>query len=108
FHPHHIISFLLYHGSNNSNQRPLVNVGEQVDAYHVLANGPSMEQGQLALGQNPLIALMTWQGYNFEDAIAISERLVKDDVYTSIHIESYESEARETKLRSEERRVGKE
>src|SRR5699024_11744060 len=61
-----------------------------------------MEQGELALGHNPLIAFMTWQGYNFEDAIAINERLVKDDVYTSIHIESYESEARETKLGPEE------
>ena len=73
-----------------------------MDADDVLADGPSMEEGELALGQNPLIAFMTWQGYNFEDAIAINERLVKDDVYTSIHIESYESEARETKLGPEE------
>ncbi len=92
------MKFRRSNGGKNYNQRPIVKVGEWVDADDVLADGPSMEQGELALGQNPLIAFMTWQGYNFEDAIAINERLVKDDVYTSIHIESYESEARETKL----------
>ncbi|MFC2748262.1 MAG: DNA-directed RNA polymerase subunit beta, partial [Limosilactobacillus fermentum] len=93
-----LMKFRRSNGGKNYNQRPIVKVGEWVDADDVLADGPSMEQGELALGQNPLIAFMTWQGYNFEDAIAINERLVKDDVYTSIHIESYESEARETKL----------
>ena len=97
-----LMKFRRSNGGKNYNQRPIVKVGEHVDADDVLADGPSMEQGELALGQNPLIAFMTWQGYNFEDAIAISERLVKDDVYTSIHIESYESEARETKLGPEE------
>lgn len=97
-----LMKFRRSNGGKNYNQRPIVKVGEWVDADDVLADGPSMEQGELALGQNPLIAFMTWQGYNFEDAIAINERLVKDDVYTSIHIESYESEARETKLGPEE------
>ena len=97
-----LMKFRRSNGGKNYNQRPIVKVGDQVDADEVIADGPSMDQGELALGQNPLIAFMTWQGYNFEDAIAISERLVKDDVYTSIHIESYESEARETKLGPEE------
>ncbi len=97
-----LMKFRRSNGGKNYNQRPIVKVGEHVDADDVLADGPSMEQGELALGQNPLIAFMTWQGYNFEDAIAINERLVKDDVYTSIHIESFESEARETKLGPEE------
>jgi DNA-directed RNA polymerase subunit beta len=94
-----------FRGSNagkNYNQRPIVSAGDQVDADEVLADGPSMEQGELALGQNPLIAFMTWQGYNFEDAIIINERLIRDDVYTSIHIEEFESEARDTKLGPEE------
>ena len=97
-----LMKFRRSNGGKNYNQRPIVKIGEHVDADDVLADGPSMEEGELALGQNPLIAFMTWQGYNFEDAIAINERLVKDDVYTSIHIESYESEARETKLGPEE------
>ena len=97
-----LMKFRRSNGGKNYNQRPIVKVGEHIDVDDVLADGPSMEQGELALGQNPLIAFMTWQGYNFEDAIAINERLVKDDVYTSIHIESYESEARETKLGPEE------
>ena len=94
-----------FHRSNsgkNYNQTPIVRVGEEVKADEVLADGPAMEQGELALGQNPLIAFMTWDGYNFEDAIAINERLVKEDVYTSIHIEAHESEARDTKLGPEE------
>ncbi|HJD08980.1 MULTISPECIES: DNA-directed RNA polymerase subunit beta [Ligilactobacillus] len=94
-----------FHRSNsgkNYNQTPIVRVGEHVKADEVLADGPAMEQGELALGQNPLIAFMTWDGYNFEDAIAINERLVKEDVYTSIHIEAHESEARDTKLGPEE------
>ncbi|MGF3115247.1 DNA-directed RNA polymerase subunit beta [Facklamia sp. P12937] len=84
------------------NQRPIVVVGDQVDANEILADGSSMENGEMALGQNPLVAFMTWDGYNYEDAIIMSERLVKDDVYTSIHIEEYESESRDTKLGPEE------
>ncbi|MBF7129603.1 DNA-directed RNA polymerase subunit beta [Pediococcus pentosaceus] len=97
-----LMKFRRSNGGKNYNQRPIVRVNDKVDADEVLADGPSMEQGELALGQNPLIAFMTWQGYNFEDAIAINERLVRDDVYTSIHIEEYESEARDTKLGPEE------
>ncbi|MBE9388755.1 DNA-directed RNA polymerase subunit beta [Vagococcus salmoninarum] len=84
------------------NQRPIVTLGEKVDKGDVLADGPSMEEGEMALGQNVLVAFMTWEGYNYEDAIIMSRRLVKDDVYTSIHIEEYESEARDTKLGPEE------
>ncbi|MFD1850714.1 DNA-directed RNA polymerase subunit beta [Oceanobacillus bengalensis] len=84
------------------NQRPIVAKGDRVTKGEVLADGPSMEDGELALGQNVLVAFMTWEGYNYEDAIIMSERLVKDDVYTSIHIEEYESEARDTKLGPEE------
>ncbi|MGO3170270.1 MAG: DNA-directed RNA polymerase subunit beta [Bavariicoccus seileri] len=94
-----------YHRSNSGtcyNQRPNVSVGEEVEVGDTLANGPSMENGELALGQNPLVAFMTWEGYNYEDAVIMSERLVKDDVYTSIHIEEFESEARDTKLGPEE------
>jgi DNA-directed RNA polymerase subunit beta len=84
------------------NQRPIVEKGERVKKGDILADGPSMEQGELALGRNVLVAFMTWDGYNYEDAIIMSERLVKDDVYTSVHIEEYESEARDTKLGPEE------
>ncbi|WLR48419.1 DNA-directed RNA polymerase subunit beta [Halobacillus litoralis] len=84
------------------NQRPIVSKGDRVKQGEILADGPSMDMGELALGQNPLVAFMTWDGYNYEDAIIMSERLVKDDVYTSIHIEEYESEARDTKLGPEE------
>lgn len=84
------------------NQRPIVQTGDKVDYDEILADGPSMENGEMALGQNPLVAFMTWDGYNYEDAVIMSERLVKDDVYTSIHIEEYESEARDTKLGPEE------
>ncbi|TLG80238.1 DNA-directed RNA polymerase subunit beta [Vagococcus zengguangii] len=84
------------------NQRPIVKLGEVIDAGDTLADGPSMEEGEMALGQNVLVAFMTWEGYNYEDAIIMSRRLVKDDVYTSIHIEEYESEARDTKLGPEE------
>lgn len=96
---------LKYQRSNQGtsyNQRPIVSVGERIDKGEILADGPSMEKGELALGQNVLVGFMTWEGYNFEDAIILSERLVKDDVYTSIHIEEYESEARDTKLGPEE------
>ncbi|MDR5599361.1 DNA-directed RNA polymerase subunit beta [Paenibacillus larvae] len=84
------------------NQRPLVLEGQRVKAGDILANGPSTEQGELALGRNVVVAFMTWEGYNYEDAILLSEKLVKEDVYTSIHIEEYESEARDTKLGPEE------
>ncbi|GFH41059.1 DNA-directed RNA polymerase subunit beta [Lactococcus insecticola] len=94
-----------YRRSNSGtsyNQRPLVQVGDKVDKGEIIGNGPSMEGGEMALGQNPLVAYMTWEGYNFEDAVIMSERLVKDDVYTSIAIEEYESETRDTKLGPEE------
>jgi DNA-directed RNA polymerase subunit beta len=84
------------------NQRPLVNVGELIKEGDVIADGPSTNNSELALGKNPLIGFMTWEGYNYEDAILLSEKLVEDDVYTSIHIEEYESEARDTKLGPEE------
>lgn len=97
---------LMKHRRSNAgkdyNQRPIVHVGEKVEASEVIADGPAMDNGELALGQNPLIAFMTWNMYNYEDAIVLSERLVKEDVYTSIHIEEYESEARDTKLGPEE------
>ena len=84
------------------NQRPIVKVGDRVEKGDTIADGPSTEQGELALGQNVLVAFMTWEGYNYEDAILLSEKLVKEDVYTSIHIEEYECEARDTKLGPEE------
>ncbi|MDE1499275.1 DNA-directed RNA polymerase subunit beta [Ligilactobacillus salivarius] len=99
---YNLMKFHRSNGGKNYNQTPIVRVGDRVDADEVLADGPAMENGELALGQNPLIAFMTWDGYNFEDAIAINERLVKEDVYTSIHIEEHESEARDTKLGPEE------
>ncbi len=84
------------------NQRPVVNVGQKIEVGEVLADGPCTDMGELALGRNVLAAFLPWEGYNFEDAILISERLVKDDVFTSIHIEEYEAEARDTKLGPEE------
>ncbi len=84
------------------NQKPIVTVGEEVTAGEIITDGPSMDQGELALGRNVTVAFMTWNGYNYEDAIILSERLVKEDIYTSIHIEKYEAEARETKLGKEE------
>ena len=88
--------------SNCYNQRPIVDKGERVEAGEVIADGPSTSNGEMALGKNPLIGFMTWEGYNYEDAVLLSERLVQDDVYTSIHIEEYEAEARDTKLGPEE------
>ncbi|MCW6660569.1 DNA-directed RNA polymerase subunit beta, partial [Aerococcaceae bacterium NML191292] len=84
------------------NQRTLVKIGDIVEKGDFIADGPSMENGEMALGQNPIVAYMTWEGYNFEDAVIMSERLVKDDVYTSVHLEEYESETRDTKLGPEE------
>ena len=88
--------------SNCYNQRPIVFKGDHVEKGEVIADGPSTAQGELALGKNPLIGFMTWEGYNYEDAVLLSERLVQDDVYTSIHMEEYEVEARDTKLGPEE------
>ena len=84
------------------NQRTFVKVGDIVEKGDFIADGPSMEGGEMALGQNPIVAYMTWEGYNFEDAVIMSERLVKDDVYTSVHLEEFESETRDTKLGPEE------
>jgi DNA-directed RNA polymerase subunit beta len=84
------------------NQRPLVRVGDQIFKGDIIADGPSTDSGELALGKNVLVAFMPWNGYNFEDSILISEKIVKDDVFTSIHIEEFEVMARDTKLGSEE------
>ena len=84
------------------NQRPIVNKGDHVEAKQVIADGPSTKGGEIGLGKSPLIGFMTWEGYNYEDAVLLSERLVRDDVYTSVHIEEYECEARDTKLGDEE------
>ncbi|MBQ8802553.1 MAG: DNA-directed RNA polymerase subunit beta [Tyzzerella sp.] len=97
-----LTKFLRSNQSNCYNQRPIVVKGEKVEAGQVIADGPSTSNGEMALGKNPLIGFMTWEGYNYEDAVLLSERLVQDDVYTSIHIEEYEVEARDTKLGPEE------
>ena len=97
-----LTKFLRSNQSNCYNQRPIVVKGERVEAGQVIADGPSTANGEMALGKNPLIGFMTWEGYNYEDAVLLSERLVQDDVYTSIHIEEYEVEARDTKLGPEE------
>ena len=101
----HEYNLTKYKRSNQStciNQRPIVRMGEDVKKGDVIADGPSTENGELALGKNVLIGFMTWEGYNYEDAVLINERMVRDDVYTSIHIEEYECEARDTKLGAEE------
>ena len=99
---YHLIKFLRSNQSNCYNQKPIVFQGEHVEAGQVIADGPSTANGELALGKNPLIGFMTWEGYNYEDAVLLSERLVMNDVYTSVHIEEYEAEARDTKLGPEE------
>ena len=99
---YHLTKFLRSNQSNCYNQSPIVVRGDRVEAGEVIADGPSTSNGELALGKNPLIGFMTWEGYNYEDAVLISERLVRDDVYTSVHIEEYESESRDTKLGPEE------
>ena len=97
-----LIKFSRSNQSNSYNQKPIVNKGDHVEAGEVIADGPSTKKGEIALGKNPLIGFMTWEGYNYEDAVLLSERLVQDDVYTSIHIEEYECASRDTKLGSEE------
>jgi DNA-directed RNA polymerase subunit beta len=97
-----LLKFIRSNQGTCYNQRPIVSAGDHVTKGEILADGPSMEKGELALGRNVLVAFINWDGYNYEDAIIMSERLVKDDVYTSIHIEEYESESRDTKLGPEE------
>ena len=99
---YHLIKFARSNQSNCYNQRSIVFKGDHVEAGEVIADGASTSNGEIALGKNPLIGFMTWEGYNYEDAVLLSERLVQDDVYTSIHIEEYETEARDTKLGPEE------
>ena len=99
---YHVIKFSRSNQGNCMNQRPIVNVGDKVKAGDILADGASTCDGEMALGKNPLIGFMTWEGYNYEDAVLLSERLVQEDVYTSVHIEEYEAEARDTKLGQEE------
>ena len=99
---YHLTKFARSNQSKFYNQKPIVFKGDRVEAGEVIADGPSTDGGELALGKNPLIGFMTWEGYNYEDAVLLSERLVQEDVYTSIHIEEYEAEARDTKLGPEE------
>ena len=99
---YHLTKFSRSNQSNCYNQKPIVFKGSHVEAGQVIADGPSTSDGELALGKNPLIGFMTWEGYNYEDAVLLSERLVQEDVYTSVHIEEYEAEARDTKLGPEE------
>ncbi|WP_026504461.1 DNA-directed RNA polymerase subunit beta [Butyrivibrio sp. NC3005] len=98
----HLLKFQRTNQSNCYNQRPIVFKGDHVNAGQVIADGPSTHDGELGLGKNPLIGFMTWEGYNYEDAVLLSERLVRDDVFTSIHMEEFDAEARETKLGPEE------
>ncbi len=99
---YHLTKFKRSNQSNCYNQKPIVFKGNHVEAGEVIADGPSTDNGEIALGKNPLIGFMTWEGYNYEDAVLLSERLVQEDVYTSVHIEEYEAEARDTKLGPEE------
>lgn len=99
---YNLIKFARSNQGTCINQLPLVKEGESIDAGQVIADGPSTDKGEMALGKNVLVGFMTWEGYNYEDAMLLSERLVKDDVFTSIHIEEYEAEARDTKLGPEE------
>ena len=99
---YHVIKFSRSNQGNCMNQRPIVNKGDRVEEGDVLADGASTCGGEMALGKNPLIGFMTWEGYNYEDAVLLSEKLVQKDVYTSVHIEEYEAEARDTKLGQEE------
>ena len=101
-HTYHLSKFARSNQGTCINQRPRVKAGQVIEKGDLLADGPSTENGEIGLGRNMLIGFMTWEGYNYEDAVLISEKLVKDDIYTSIHIEEFESEARETKLGPEE------
>ena len=101
-HPYHLIKFMRSNQGTCINQRPIVAKGEQIEVGQVIADGPSTAGGEISLGRNMLVGFMTWEGYNYEDAVLINERLVKDDIYTSIHIEEYEIDARDTKLGPEE------
>ena len=95
---YHIIKFMRSNQGTCVNQVPVVSVGDRVQVGDVIADGPATKDGEISLGKNALIGFMTWEGYNYEDAVLISEKIVRDDVYTSIHIEEYETEARDTKL----------
>jgi DNA-directed RNA polymerase subunit beta len=99
---YHLQKFRRSNQSNCYNQKPIVYAGDQIEKGEVIADGASTKDGEIALGKNPLIGFMTWEGYNYEDAVLLSEKLVQDDVFTSIHIEEYETEARDTKLGPEE------
>ncbi len=99
---YHLIKFKRSNQSTCVNQRPIINIGDRIEAGQVIADGPATADGEIALGKNALIGFMTWEGYNYEDAVLLNERLVRDDVYTSIHIEEYSHEARDTKLGPEE------
>ncbi len=99
---YHLLKFKRSNQGTCVNQRPIINEGEYIDAGRVIADGPATDHGEISLGKNPLIGFMTWEGYNYEDAVLLNERLVRDDVYTSIHIEEYTHEARDTKLGPEE------
>jgi len=101
-HKYHLLKFLRSNQGTCINQRPIVQEGEKVKKGDIIADGPSTDNGEIALGRNVLIGFMTWEGYNYEDAVLLNEKLVRDDVYTSIHIEEYESESRDTKLGPEE------
>ena len=101
-HPYHLIKFLRSNQGTCTNQRPIVDRGERVKVGQVIADGPATCNGEISLGKNVLIGFMTWEGYNYEDAVLINEKIVRDDVFTSIHIEEYEIEARDTKLGPEE------
>ena len=101
-HTYHLTKFARSNQSTCINQHPVVSAGQKIEAGDLLADGPSTEKGEIGLGRNALIGFMTWEGYNYEDAVLLSEKLVKEDIYTSIHIEEFESEARETKLGPEE------
>ena len=101
-HTYLLTKFARSNQSTCINQRPVVSAGQKIEKGDLLADGPSTEKGEIGLGRNALIGFMTWEGYNYEDAVLLSEKLVKEDIYTSIHIEEFESEARETKLGPEE------
>ena len=101
-HKYHLLKFLRSNQGTCINQRPIVETGEQVTKGMIIADGPATDNGEIALGRNVLVGFMTWEGYNYEDAVLLNEKLVRDDIFTSVHIEEYESESRDTKLGPEE------